>query len=144
MKTETVTDFVTVDGKRFRDQATAEKHEAEYLAVKPILDRLPNSNPAHGEYVQHDPAMLRQIKAELFALAVGKCSKQFPLWKTFNPDEVHPSGIVGRVLSDYGGPLSDAWYRLACFNFDLGREYDQPYFANNPSESKPAPVSAAS
>jgi len=68
--------------------------------------------------------------------------------RTYLTDEVAdkykacPRGIVGRYLSDGGGPLYDAAYRLWCRRYamdDHGREWGQPYYAFNPSKGKQEP-----
>jgi hypothetical protein len=66
---------------------------------------------------------------------LSKYGDSYPVWKQWKADEVHPASVIGRVMSGSDGPLAKAWNRLSFYNFDLGREYNQPYFANNPSEA---------
>lgn len=135
---KTIQQFTCSDGAKFLDKDEAEKHEAEYQLVKPILDRFPKGpNLERGTYRQHNIETLRQLKRDLFKLVLGKVGDDFPKWKGVNPDDVRPDSVVGRVMSDYGGPIASAWCNLGVFNFTLGREYDQPYFANHPEEAKP-------
>jgi hypothetical protein len=61
--------------------------------------------------------------------------KSYPMWKEFDADAVHPFSIVGRVLDDCGGPICVAWNRLGCYDFDKGRQYDQPYYVNHPNQA---------
>ena len=130
MKTEQVTEFVAVDGARFKDRDRCVEYEAELAAVAPFLAMLPETDLNHGIYAQHEAEPLREAKRGLYALVVGKNQ---------DADKVHVCSTVGRVMDDSGlGPLSKAWTRLAFFNFDLGREYDQPYFANHPDEATEA------
>jgi hypothetical protein len=138
MNIEQVTEYVACDGERFRDRAMCEKHEAMVLRINPIMDRLPKTHLEVGTYLQHDREVLRQVKRNLFAIAMEEFGDRYPKWKAFDADTVHPLSIVGRVLDDSGGPMNSAWARLACFDFDSGREYDQPYYVTHPGEAKEA------
>lgn len=138
IQSQQITQYATSDGNKFLSLAAAESHETELAKVHPILARIPESNLSHGTYVQHDRETLLQIKRDLFALVLAKYGDSYPQWRTFAPDDVHPFSGVGRVLSEDSGPLASAWNRIGCFNFELGREYDQPYFANNPHEAMEA------
>lgn len=135
MKSEQVTRYTARDGAVFYDPRKADEYERELDQIEPIMSRLPANEVPGGKYIQHDPATLRSIKADLFKLVVRKHGESFPEWKKWKADEVHPLSIVGRVLDDCGGPLSHAWSKLARFNFNLGREYEQPYFAMNPDKA---------
>lgn len=135
MKTEQITEYVAKDGKRFRSGHAAEKHEEELDAVSLVI--LPRGSPPSGKYIQHNPITLRQAKRDLFALILAKHGQQFPEWRKFDADEVHPRSIVGRVLDDSDGPLTDAWNGLSVYDFETGREYEQPYFVDHPEETTP-------
>jgi hypothetical protein len=127
--------FVADDGTQFSDQATCAAHEALLARLKPIMARLPQSRPRGATYVQHDAETLRQVKRDLFGLVLERLGGSYPQWRDVNPDEVHPMSIVGRVLDDCGGPLAKAWSTLARYDFDTGREYEQPYFVAHPQEA---------
>jgi hypothetical protein len=51
--------------------------------------------------------------------------------------DIHPQSFAGRLLDDMGGPLRDAWWRLSCIDLQW-REWDQPYYVNNPEENATA------
>jgi hypothetical protein len=139
MNIEQVTEYVARDGTRFKDKERCEKYEAELSAVEPIIAMLPQHDLGHGTYLPCDRYLLLAVKRRLFALVLAKYGDRYPTWKTFDADELHPRSVVGRVLDDCGrGPLSDAWATLARFDFNLGREYDQPYFVSHPNEATPA------
>lgn len=139
MKTEAVVEYIADDGKRFRSEAECLNYEAELEAVGEIMSRIPESRLEFGTYRQHDRNTLLQIRRDLWQLVLAKYGDRWSgtKWKEWNADEVHPMSIVGRVLSDSGhGPIEKAWHRLGCFDFELGREYDQPYFVAHSSEAK--------
>ena len=135
MKTETVTEYVAKDGTRFKDAILAQAYEDELTKVEPILAIIPDSKVEGGFYVQHNVAFLRTIKRRLWEVVLSKYGKSYPKWKEKDADEVSPFSMVGRVLDDCGGPIANAWGKLMRFNFDNGREYEQPYFALNPNEA---------
>jgi len=137
MLTETVKEYVARDGARFKTAAECKAHEDQMDLIEPIMARLPLTRPEGNKYVQHDRETLLAVKRDLFAVVVRYFGQSYPEWRTKDPDAVHPCSIVGRVLSDNYGPLADAWRVLANYNFDLGREYEQPYFALNPEGTVP-------
>jgi hypothetical protein len=126
---------VANDGTHFDDQIACAAHEALLARIKAIMDRLPQSRPRGATYVQHNVDVLRKVKRELFALILERFGHTYPEWQNTDPDKVYPASIVGRVLNDAGGPLDRAWSTLARYDFDTGREYEQPYFAMNPHET---------
>ena len=135
MPVEVIEAYKTTDGSRFFDRQFAERHDEEYHLVKPVADLLPKTDLKHGTYKQHDSANLRAIKRKVWELVLAKHKDSYPRWADWDADEVHPCSVVSRVL-DGDGPLCQLWNRLSRFNFELGREYDQPYFALHPSEAK--------
>jgi hypothetical protein len=132
----TITAYQASDGTKFFDAAQCERHEAELRLLAEI--QIPNSKLGHGKYKQHDRVALLSIKRRLWAVILERYGDSFPEWRKWNADQVHPMSIVGRVMSDSDGPIANAWSQLSRFNFELGREYDQPYFANHPEEAEPA------
>lgn len=134
-----VTQYTCSDGQKFLSRSSAEQYESEYQQVLPILNRIPNTSLRHGTYVTHDLESLKQIKRDLWPLVLMKvnAAENYMTWLGWNPDDVHPLSIVGRVMDDMGGPISVAWRRLAVFCFEIGREFDQPYFVNHQSEAVP-------
>lgn len=133
-----VTQYQASDGSQFRTVEECESYERlqeqvlkamEPLGAKPII--------GHGKWVQHSPEACIQAKRNLVAIAKEQFkSGGYPVLKN-NPDDIHPSSILGRIIDDSGiHCLNEAWYRLMCINFDNYREYDQPFFANNPNQAE--------
>jgi hypothetical protein len=136
MKTETIQKYIANDGAEFYNEGKCLKYEAELRLVLAITDRLSSVNINHGEWYQHDRNTLREVKRSLFEIVVSKHGESFPEWKKWDAEDVHPCSVVGRVLDDSGrSPVAKAWCRLQRINFDNGREYDQPYYANNPHKA---------
>ncbi len=129
-------EHVARDGAAFSHMADAIEYEKELNMVDAIMSQLPKPKVPSGKYYQHDKNVLDRVRREIFALVVAKHGDAFPKWKTWNYKEVHPSSVVGRVLSEIRSPLSDAWWRFMCINFDLSREYQQPFFAANPGPAQ--------
>src|SRR4051812_40306706 len=105
------------DGTVFDDEAAAASHEAFLAALAKIEEILPpipkndGSQFANGEgYIQHCPDDVRAYKQGLLKLTAGRnLGFKFAEWAEI-PDQVHPNGIVGRILSDGDRHLYRAWY----------------------------------
>ncbi len=130
------------DGSLFDDEATASSHDKFLAALKTLeatLPPLPQNDGcsfANGDgYIQHDSATVRAYKQAILRLAAErKLGFKFAEWVD-HPDDVHPHGVVGRILSDGDRHLYKAWYRMMCMDDQL-REWGQPYFALNPGTGK--------
>jgi hypothetical protein len=135
----TVTRYVANDGSEWPTAKEADWRDAEarvadealeILGPRPDLLGFTNGNG----YMQHDPSDVLKVRSYLVEAA-----------KLFVPgfsdifarpiEDLHPHGIVGRILSDRGGPLDRAWSRLMCIDGE-GREWGQPYFALNPGQGE--------
>ena len=137
MKTIQVTEYIANDGRIFREVDKCLAYETELRAVVTIMREFPKAPKANGAYIEFDAERLRQFKRLLWALIVVKYGDSWPKWRKWDADDVHPSSIVGRVLSDASNyPLERAWNRFLSCDFDLGRVYDQPYFVSHPNEAK--------
>lgn len=135
---QAVMQFTTSDGSKFLDRQRAESYEAEWQSVKPILDQIPQVNLGHGQFKSVPAEVLQKIRRDLWPVVVARYGSSWPKWREWQADEVHPMSIVGRVLSDCGGPIADCWNRLMVFDFERGRIYDQPYFVSHPNEAEEA------
>ncbi len=133
---KTIESYEAIDGTKFFNRGQCERYESELRLVSEI--KIPNSKLWHGTYKQHDRQSLLAIKRAVFALVLQKFGDSYPEWRKWDADDVHQMSIVGRVVSEGSGPITNAWNQLGRFNFDLGREYDQPYFALHPDEATPA------
>ena len=137
MRTEQRTIYISDDGTEFRERTACEAYETQHRCVAEVMARIPKTELPNGYYTEHDPAILQEIKDDLWQLVLRYYGESYPEWRTWDVDKVNPlTSVVGRVLCDGHGPLTRAWYRLRCFDIRLGREYDQPYFALHPSEAK--------
>ena len=136
MREETIKQYTSIDGHKFLDRNACQRYENELEQIQPILNELNRcDNIKANEYIQHDINDLLLIKRKIFTLVQHLYKDSFPHWLEWNGDDVHPMSIVGRVLDDNGGPIAKAWRQLSNYNFDLGREYQQPYFALHPEEA---------
>lgn len=136
MRTVTVTEYVSSDGRSFKDKEACLAHEAEYDIVQPLIKMLGPKNPRGATYVQHDVETLKEVKRRAWAAITDKFGASWPDWKNTPAEDVHPTGIVGRVLDDYHGPLANLWATFCRFDFETGREYEQCFFAMNPHKAE--------
>ena len=142
---ETVTRYKAEDGSEWQLREDAEKRDAmvkECNSAMAYLKDQPDDLNWEG-YIQQDYAAIESVKACLFQIANqdgvlkwwiddqknthGKTQNQF----IFN---THPSWF-GRMLDGGHGPLAKAYHRLCCID-DQNREWNQLYFAINPSKGK--------
>lgn len=83
-------------------------------------------------FIQHDEQSVADYKAALVKLS-SKIFKHPCFEKPLN--EIHPLGLCARLINDSGAVDFDrAWNRLACID-NKWREWQQPYFVNNPDET---------
>jgi len=136
MKVKTV--YEADDGRKFDDEFECFEHEQWCNRIKAAvcLPEIPHLDNMH--YYQHSIEDVRTTRRRLFKLYLERYGDSFPEHKKLDPDKVHPSSAVGRVLDDASGPLGRAWDRLTCINMDTGREYNQPYFVQHPQEAPDA------
>lgn len=132
-----VTQYESNDGSIWSTEVEATKRDALLSAIAdamaPMGQRPNDRQFSDGRsYVQHAPEAVLQTKRKLVAIARKEHSWWFDDHPNINPDDVHPMGIVGRILSDNPGPLNDAWYRLTCTD-SQGREWRQTYYVAHPT-----------
>lgn len=129
------TKYRSSDGKLWDSEEAAIKRDA--LCDEIAVAMMPLGNQpdlGHGKWIQHTREDLFQARRNLWEIVKDHYGRSYPKWLEANADDVHPFSVVGRVLSDCGGPLDDAWGRLRRCNFENCREYDQAYYAMNPKE----------
>lgn len=112
MNTASITIYVSDDGREFRSREACEQYERDAATVSAILAplgrRIDTIDYANGSgYVQHDG-----ITGDMVWNLVRKA-----------PGAQHSR--------DADEPWSKAYYRAMCIDAQ-GREWGQPYFANNP------------
>ena len=142
---KTITKYVADDGSEWGDEFAAKNRESLVLAVRDAMTFLkPTPNDLNWEgYVQQTPTLVLQCKCNLFAIAnqdgILKCwiDRQKNDHGKTEEDlivDCHPSWF-GRILDGSCRPLETAYGRLCCID-EKCREWNQPYFALNPSKGR--------
>lgn len=126
-----ITKYRALDGSEWNSSGECVARDTLVNAVKDAMSSLalPPRKIEPEEYFQHDPTAVVDCRCRILKLA----AKEFPSFDCFRhepPSEVHPRGIVGRILDDCGGPINTAWGRFMRID-DQGREWEQPYYAIN-------------
>jgi hypothetical protein len=135
--------YVADDRTRFDDEDECREYDKDIARIADVMAPLgpvPDDPGCHfandGDYIQHDPAVVRAVKAAL--IEAGE--KQLGWWYDKQRD-MH--GITREKLLDVGydwfsrfldgshPALERAWHRLGCIDA-MGREFGQPYYARNP------------
>jgi len=138
-----VTRYEANDGAIFTTEEAALKRDAiieqvkEAMRLMPDLPKDENCDFANGDgYYQHDLKALESTRKML--LEVFKSNGFADNWAalknvTYEQWQVHPSNFI-RMIDGSCSPLEKAYYRL--WNIDAqGREFGQPYYANNPEKA---------
>jgi hypothetical protein len=129
------------DGTRFDSEADALAHESllEKIAVALApLGSTPGDVADGNGWVQHSRDSFVAAKTALCALVAPAIEDGWPRAAAIcraAPIEVHPMGIVGRILSESRSPLGDAWNRFTRID-DKFREHQQPFYALHGPESR--------
>lgn len=129
-KVRAITRYVSFDNVEWNTSQEATSRDLLITWMKPF-DALLGPKVESSTRRRIDPAMLIKVKTAV----VEKCRQLYPGERIFkhDPMEIHPGSYAGRFLSDVGGPLNEIWWRFSCIDAN-GWMYDQPFFANNPSE----------
>jgi hypothetical protein len=139
---QTIQKFKADDGAEFDAEDACVAYEslcAEVAEVMGTLPARPDDDGCRfsngGGYLRHDAATLGRAR-----VAILKIAQQFatdPPWfqqSIDDPAGCHPSW-AGRLIDDCcPHPVKSAWYRFMCID-KQGREWGQPYYANNPAEA---------
>lgn len=140
---KSITTYQTEDGHRYDSEARARKHEELTEAVRRVFQPLEVQKPGDfsftsgSGYYQHAPSTVRMVKRSLIELTrphLREWMDRQEIEYGYNLMDVHPSWF-SRMLDGGCPPLEKGWGRLWCFTDD-GREYGQPYYANNPGACK--------
>lgn len=141
MRSETITRYISDDGNTFYDEVSCRKHELLLAEVGAIMARLPSlpDNEDYkfgngGGYIQHDVETFMSVRRQLLELANTIEPHKWFTDAIEKGLDVHASW-PGRLISDMGGPLNKAWYRIMCVD-KLFREWGQPYYAEHPNEGE--------
>lgn len=133
---EKIEKYRAKDGSEWSTTSAASEREKLLDEVAEAMKLLPRmSGLQSGQFVQRDKVVLLEVRRKVFELVRRDILVGFPTLIGANADDCHPMGGVGRIVSDCGGPIANAWNSLCVYDFKTGREYSQPYFANNPGES---------
>ena len=138
---EKIIKFKAIDGKEFTSETECLNYELLIKRVDEIMALLPPTPKddgcsfANGDgYIKHEKTELRNVQVKLLKICKEYIDHKW-IQQTIDDENIHPS-YVGRLLGDYGiTPLNDAWYRFICVD-NQGREWGQPYYANNPEKGK--------
>ena len=126
-----ITKWVANDGSEWRALADAEARDKLVDAIADVMAPLGRDRQLRdNQFIQHDPHSVLRCRVGILKLA----AKEFPSFAIFRHEPlevVHPMSAAGRILDDCGGPLCQAWNRFMRID-ELGREWQQPYFAANP------------
>ena len=137
-----ITMYEAHDGTRFNTSEAATQHEQLISVVGDAMATLPDPPDQFGNdtlgYWQQNPTLVMEARVRLVQLAaaigVGHNWFREHLEKGGKPEELHPLGYAGRIMSECGpAPLKRAWSRLSRID-DQGREWEQPFFAINPEK----------
>lgn len=131
---EEVKKYKTADGLIWNTEEEALVHETLMGRVKEIIRALGERSDKiiNGEgYVQHDPKIVKKIRASFYQLALT----QQGFDKVEGDENVPGEYWIGRYLDDSNSALYAVWNRLQCID-KLGREFDQQYYVNNPDKAK--------
>lgn len=138
---KTLTKFQAIDGVEFYDEAECIEYESLINKIDKIISQLPPLPKDDGckfanggGFIQHDKNTLRSVKLNLLE-EIKKHIEHRWIQQTIDDDNIHPS-YVGRLVDDHGiRPINNAWHRFMCID-KLGREWGQPYYANNPDKGE--------
>lgn len=128
MKTKEM--YEAADGTVFAVAAECERHERLLAEVTEIRDRLPRVELIGAECFQHDPSMVLSVQRDLARLYEREHSgmrDHHTEWAR-TTEQAAGNSLIGRYMSDDGGPVGRAWARLTCIDQRF-REWSQPYWA---------------
>jgi hypothetical protein len=128
--------YTTDDGSRFNSRVKAQEYEVRANRVTEIMNRLvaKPDDLRGGDWVQQN--MLTAVSAagqllDLIEQVTGQ-HKWIDDTRSKGLIDAHPSW-VGRLLGDYDDKaLNRAWHRIQSIDWKTMREYNQPYYADNP------------
>ena len=115
---------------QFTDEVRAIKYKLEVDLVLAAKKMIPNNHIGSNEYIQ-----LTRDQYDDFKLAFDSVIKMcYPeLEERLQPQHVR-GGFIGRLLNDSDSPAYNLWWMLECVDSQR-RMYNQPYYANHPSET---------
>lgn len=123
------------DGTLFSSCEQCANYELSSYKVEAIVSKLGNKPKLSDEqYIQHSMTTVNDVRRDLCMLANSVWAHKWFVQTAEDPS-TH-SSWAGRLISEMDNPkLNAAWYRIMCID-SLGREWQQPYFANNtPSDA---------
>ena len=125
-----ITKYQAVDGSEWPSETKATQRDSLCSKVTAVMEPLGETHPgvkAGKGWFQHDPEVVLTARDGVLDICrEEKLHEDYPVF--MYPGRLcHPFSAVGRILSDIGGPLDQAWYRFMCID-EQGREHPQPYF----------------
>lgn len=118
------------DGTLFSSREQCAAYELSSSKIDTIISKL-GTKPklSDDQYIQHTMTNVYNVRRELCLLANSVWEHKW-FTQTATDPSTH-SSWAGRLISEMDNPkLNSAWFRIMCIDSD-GREWQQPYFANN-------------
>ena len=121
--------YQAADNKIFDTEEECVKYEKVLVKVTDFLKQFPNSDnydiSCGKGYIQHKKGTYKEIETKLVKLANDWFDEKFKFF-------CYP---LARLIDDSNMKcLNLLSYKLMCINKD--KEYEQPYYANNPDKCK--------
>lgn len=142
---QTITKYRALDGSEWNTAADCIARDnlvAEVKLAMSVLKPTP-TDMNWGGYVQQKPVDVRYCKEKLYEIAnqegilrswIDRQKNEYGKTDKDLIEDTHPSWF-GRMLDGGHRPLANAYSRLCCIDSEF-REWEQPYYANNPGEGK--------
>ena len=129
-----VTKYEACDGSQWNKREQAVVHERLISTIDGVMSKLPKLDISGHNFYQHVPADVLSVQATLAQLAfiaIGDDQDKHHYDAVVYADK--PMGaysIIGRFISDHGGPLNGAWCRIMRIDEQF-REWEQPYYTHH-------------
>lgn len=133
--------YIAEDGTEFYESDKCRLYEKTIENVKTIMSQIEarpendNSQFVNGYgYIQHNKDTLLNTRNELLYLIMKE--NNHPWFKqTIDKGWNAHSSYAGRIIDEMNiKAFNSAWYRFMCID-EKGREWGQPFFANNPNQA---------
>jgi hypothetical protein len=124
--------FEANDGSRWEAAADAVKRDALIEEVDAIAALLYPRKSSFQGYIQHDADVYNEVKRRLVAVAAREVGGP---WFAEGWGNIHPRGVVGRVIGEVDGPVWWLWRRLMCTDDSL-REWETESLATHPDKGE--------
>lgn len=133
-----ITKYKAEDDSEFTSKESCLDHEVNCDVAASTMRHL-DKNPSDSAfsngsgYIQHDPSKVITVR-NLFLEFSKRYTDHNWIQQTIDGEDIHISyadRILGEVLP---ASIYRHWSRFSCID-DLGREWGQPFYANNPDKA---------